>query len=541
MQLASKLKAGSVISMCRVAVALAMLATSITDIGALPVRNDTMLVMVGYLAASAILLAVSRINWWLDHHLAKPAFAIDFVIAFWLLYLNEVSVTGAVSPFMAFFIFLLLSATLQWKAKGLLTVALLCLGGYLLMDLALQAGGQASDNPWFIRRLIFMIAIGAFVAWFGLQSQRPQAERLDWPLDAGLEEQFATIAEYMRAQIGATGLALAWSPIEEPWTTVFRAGSLGDELRRTGPEADLSNGTDSVDAILFDLDRERALQLTREGQVKAFKGKVAITLAEELAVPSAIAVPIRSEIGKGMMLLAGIPAVSGDHLRSAKLLADELGYALDRHEMVLLMQHQEAIRLRADFARDLHDSVAQSLAGSEFRLGALRHSYAAGKDISADLAAIQESLGREAEHVQAMIADLRRQEPQARVVNAGEDLRRALEEAANRWGIACQSTTSGNLSNLRKWLVREMQHMIREAVANAVRHAGAGSVSLSVEGRDGILAVHITNDGSDFPEDWLGEMPQSIAERVDELGGKLEIDRTGGLTRLSILLPTGHG
>jgi signal transduction histidine kinase len=537
--MALKLRSGNVIAFCRVAVALALLGTALGEArGSLPGPDRHLLLMAAYLAWSLFLLVLARTNWWLSHHLTKAALAADFLVAFTLLYMTEVTVTGAVSPFMAFFIFLLLSATLQWKVRGALAATALSIGAYLLVGAALYDSGNMHDNPWFARRLVFMIAIAGFIAWVGLQGERMKPDRLDWPLSAGMEEQFGAIARYTLDHLGATGLGLVWSPKEEPWTVILRAGSLGDSLQKNGPRTALCESPEAADAILFDRKRERALLLNRDGRIQACRGSIPVALADELGVATGIIAPIPSEIGCGMILLTGIPAVCADNLLPARQLADELGSALDRHEMVLLMQHQEAIRLRADFARDLHDSVAQSLAGTEYRIAALRQGYAAGKDISADLAAIQDSLGHEARHVHAMIAELRRQEPQARVINASEDLRRALEEAADRWGIACSMTSSGDQRSLRKWLVRELQLIIREAVANAVRHAGATQVNLSVESTSDMVTARISNDGADFSADWLGDMPQSIAERVDDLGGTLEIDRETGLTRLSIHVPT---
>lgn len=535
------LRSGNVIAISRVAVAVAIIVTAQAAVDALPRHSGAaQLVMAAYVTWSGALLVLTRVNWWLSHHLAKLALAVDFAIAFTLLYLTEVAVTGSISPFMASFLFLLLSATLQWQMRGALAIGLLSLVAYLLVGAALQASGQAQDNPWFVRRLVFMFTIGGFMVWLALKPERPKPERLDWPLDAGLEEQFATIARYILDHVPATGVAIAWAAREEPWTIVFRTGSLGENLRKAGPETVLARGVGDVDAILLDRARARALQLTSDGKVEASRGPVPIPLAEELRVTTPLVAPIRSEIGSGIILLAGIKGVSADHLLPVKMLADELGYALDRHEMVLLMQHQEAIRLRADFARDLHDSIAQTLAGSAFRIAALRQSLAAGKDISADLTVVEDSLGREAAHVHAMIADLRRQEPHGQVVDAAQDLGRALDEAASRWGIGCGSTAEGDLANLRRWLVRELQLVIREAVANAVRHAGATYVSMSLEGTPDTVALRISDNGAGFSEDWLGEMPQSIAERVEYLGGTLGIDRETGITRLSITVPRGQ-
>lgn len=540
MRKALKLRTGRVISICRLAVASALLATDLLETdGFSQITEPKLLVILGYLGFAGCMLAVTRFDWWLSHRLRKLGFAVDFAVAYVLLYLTEVAVTGAISPFMALFIFLLLSATLLWQTKGAVVATVLGVVAYLLVGLVLQASGEAQANPWFARRLVFMIAIAGFVLWFGLQRRRLQAARLDWPMDASVEEQFATIAQFVLNHINATGVAIAWSPQEEPWTIVYRAGSLDNELQKVGPQDAPDALMNLTDAMLFDRSRDRALQLAGDGRILASKGPVDAALAVLVGVETGIVAPIQSQIGGGAILLTGIRSVSGDHLLPAKLLADELGYALDRHEMLLLMQKQEIIRLRADFARDLHDTVAQSLAGSEFRLGAVRQTYAAGGDITAELAAIQEALGKEAGLVHAMITQLRKQEPQARVIEASENLRSALHDAANRWGIASHIAIDGKLGSMRTWLVRELELIGREAVANAVRHAGARNIHVTVERTPVALLVQIRNDGSDFPQGGDGARPQSISERVTELGGTMQIDQDEGQTRLSIILPIG--
>ena len=65
-----------------------------------------------YLAYSAFALVIAFTDWWLTHRLRPAAFAIDVAAAFAVLYLIEAAGLGLVSPFMGFFIFLVLTSTL---------------------------------------------------------------------------------------------------------------------------------------------------------------------------------------------------------------------------------------------------------------------------------------------------------------------------------------------------------------------------------------------------------------------------------------------
>jgi signal transduction histidine kinase len=80
--------------------------------------------------------------------------------------------------------------------------------------------------------------------------------------------------------------------------------------------------------------------------------------------------------------------------------------------------------------------------------------------------------------------------------------------------------------------------LVREAVANAVRHAKAKRVTVSVEAKPAALKLVFINDGAAFPKQGgRVEMPLSLSERVEQAGGAMELSRGMNLTKLSISLP----
>ena len=83
---------------------------------------------------------------------------------------------------------------------------------------------------------------------------------------------------------------------------------------------------------------------------------------------------------------------------------------------------------------------------------------------------------------------------------------------------------------------------MREAVANAVRHAKAKSVTIGLAAASGRLQLEIVNDGADFPPRGARpEMPMSLRERVEQAGGAIDMARGMGVTKMSIWLPIGEG
>ena len=82
------------------------------------------------------------------------------------------------------------------------------------------------------------------------------------------------------------------------------------------------------------------------------------------------------------------------------------------------------------------------------------------------------------------------------------------------------------------------------AVANAVRHAGAKSVRISLENETDRLRIDLVNDGAEYPRYGDGfEPPQSLKERVEQAGGTVDVARGMNVTKLSFSLPirTGNG
>lgn len=81
--------------------------------------------------------------------------------------------------------------------------------------------------------------------------------------------------------------------------------------------------------------------------------------------------------------------------------------------------------------------------------------------------------------------------------------------------------------------------IVREALTNVVRHAGArgAQVRFDVDGQ--LLVVEVTDDGRGLPEaPAAGVGPASMRERAQELGGRCTVvPRPHGATLVSARLP----
>jgi signal transduction histidine kinase len=85
-------------------------------------------------------------------------------------------------------------------------------------------------------------------------------------------------------------------------------------------------------------------------------------------------------------------------------------------------------------------------------------------------------------------------------------------------------------------------YVVSEALTNAAKHAHASVVHVGVEARDGVLELSIRDDGSGGADPRRGSGLIGITDRVDALGGTIELaSPVGQGTTLLITLPIKKG
>jgi signal transduction histidine kinase len=186
---------------------------------------------------------------------------------------------------------------------------------------------------------------------------------------------------------------------------------------------------------------------------------------------------------------------------------------------------------RSRWARELHDETLQGLGGLRMMVSAARRA----KDPDA-LDGVIEQINTEIENLRALIRELR---PAALdelgAVPAIEELAARMAE---RHGI--EVDTAIELEGRRPGeLETALYRIIQEALGNAVRHAGATRVSITAREDGGAVHVAVVDDGRGFdpgaPSSGFGLV--GMRERVELLGGEIDIASSGAGTRVTALLP----
>lgn len=544
-------RSGRVISLSRVVLGAVFL-TGVWLDPSQPVHHaaSAYALLFGYLLVALLCLVVTWDDWRLETRLALPALIVDLAMFTSLVVLTQ----GHSNPFFPFFAFILLSAALRW---GWLETAITAI---VLISLFLSASVSGTfwestdfDSRRFLYRTAFLFVLSFVIVWFGFNQLRPRMPRLiqahsSDPSHAA-DPPIRAAAEFIAANTGAARVVVAWWDYEEPWTHVAVLDEAGfSESRldpgRFGPLVDRRRaGT----PFLFDFARGR--MLWREGRARrigATAGMIAADFARDYALGSGIAVPIEASGYGGIAFAIGMPGLCSDDIAKGESLGEEVSAAFERASVMALLADATSARAGLSLSRDLHDSVLQLLAGTSYRLEGVKKSARAGQDVEAEIEALQDDLVAEQREVRALIGQLRGGNPPG----ATTDLRDSLGELAARmsrqWNVHCSLDQCPSAIEAPVPVERDCRQLVREAIANAVRHGKASNVGIEVEASDNVIRLVLTDNGSGFPgeghftADKDGRLPWSLSERVRALGGHLALASGQGGSQIIISLPLGR-
>jgi signal transduction histidine kinase len=193
-------------------------------------------------------------------------------------------------------------------------------------------------------------------------------------------------------------------------------------------------------------------------------------------------------------------------------LALERARAQDEREQLVVLEDRERI------ARDLHDVVIQRLFATGMHLqGATAH---AGRPEAV------KRINAAVDDLDATIRDIRRSIFELRTP-AGPSLRTELLEtvsaATDALGFRPVLDTSGPVdSAIPDDIVPELLAVLREALANAARHAQAGNVRVSVRAADREVILQVEDDGVGLDPALARGGVVNMGERAHDLGGSFE-------------------
>jgi signal transduction histidine kinase len=229
---------------------------------------------------------------------------------------------------------------------------------------------------------------------------------------------------------------------------------------------------------------------------------------------------------------------TGDVLRVGFYLLVLTGAAREVTSWQLDRERLAVVEERRRVARELHDGLSQELsfiANQAQRISA--HDGADAPSARAVAAAARRALDEARAAVSALTG--------AEQPPLDEVVAEAARDAAGRAGVALELDVPTGIAVGAQTRVAVMR-IVREAIANADRHGGAGTISVTIR-HDGDLRLAIADDGCGF--DVAHAMQQApridggfgligMRERVESLGGQLRIASAPGQgTRIEVSIP----
>jgi signal transduction histidine kinase len=533
-----KYQSGRVVALGRVMLASLFLVSIWLDPAqpAPPAARGYTFLLLYMMFALALALATWR-NWWLDARLAIPAHLIDMAVFMAIVFSTNIYT----SPFFVFFTLPLLAAAIRWgwRATALTAAGLILL--YLAAGL-LAGGSPGSEVQRFIIRSGNLMFLSALLIWFGIHQSFTQLFfRLD-DLHAGLPGEAEPLREALRiamkAAAAGSGALLVRADPDSDYEGVCGAGAV---FRSISIEHRLIADA-SASSLLFDLSSNRALAERARGRFRFLNASEALAgfeLADLGAVEGVIA-DVRSGTREGWLVLWNMAELSTDYLVVGRELGRAVGAILDRTALVEAIEEGAAARTRLSLARDVHDSVVQFLAGASFRVEAVMRASRSGMKIDRDLEELKRLLVNEQGEIRGFVSALRR-DRKLELADAVEELRALTKRLSQQWAVDCRIDAAPDNAAIPIRLQLDVQHLLREAVANAVRHGHANRVDIGIGVDEGQLRLEVKDNGSGFSAESAAVQPWSLKERVDRAQGSLDLSSEAGCTNVIIKLPLAGG
>lgn len=212
----------------------------------------------------------------------------------------------------------------------------------------------------------------------------------------------------------------------------------------------------------------------------------------------------------------------------------------------LLTQAREAGVLdeRQRIAREMHDTLAQSLAGILTQLQAAEQTMGAGasarRHVNNAIDLARESLTEARRTVQAVGPE----------VLAGSRLADAIADVTRRWSdashIDAALTTTGDARPLHADIEVTLLRAAQEALANVAKHANAQRVGLTLSYMEDMVTLDVRDDGEGFNLEVArangsthgGFGLAGMRQRVQRVAGRLHIEsEPGSGTAISASVP----
>jgi signal transduction histidine kinase len=231
-------------------------------------------------------------------------------------------------------------------------------------------------------------------------------------------------------------------------------------------------------------------------------------------------------------------AFAPDDVDLVQALADQAALAIEQARLLARSRDAAALEERARLARDLHDSVTQSVfsAGMLAHTARLQHERGTAT-VGETLARVQTVLGDALSEMRALLYEL---QPTAL---ADEGLAKALEKLARSMQVRTDAAVryeGAPVPRLAPETETAIFRIVQEALGNAVKYARATTIRLTLTADGARLIAAVADDGVGF--DQTVPVTPSADGRRGGMGLRAMRERAAAAgLRVTVASEPGHG
>jgi signal transduction histidine kinase len=231
-----------------------------------------------------------------------------------------------------------------------------------------------------------------------------------------------------------------------------------------------------------------------------------------------------------------------EEVRLTTAFADQAALALENARLYQQAEQLAVMEERNRLARELHDSVTQSIYSLTLFAEVGRRSTEAGQvEQALDYLHRMGQVARQAlREMRLLVYELRM--PALESEGLVRALQHRLDAVEKRAGVEARVVADG-VVELPPSVEEGLYRIAQEALNNSLKHAAASLVTVHIEAGDDMVELEVTDNGRGFDPDSLrdggGMGLSNMRERTERLGGSLAIvSRSGTGTKIKASIPT---
>ena len=338
-----------------------------------------------------------------------------------------------------------------------------------------------------------------------------------------IEELARGFAQRVRTLMKADAGAVRWSDTASQRYLMLASSCFPQDMLED--ERSLLAGACACGNLKFD-SRTRVIPILSHDEMP-------VRRCAKVGYESVVSVPIRLQhrlLGEFNLFFRSAVTLSTEETELLDALASHLASSLESLRAAALAREAAVAEERTLLARELHDSIAQSLVFLKIQLQLLRSAAKKGQAVKMDQALDELDVG-----LRESIGDVRELLVHFRTRTNTDDIEQALQETLNKFqhqtGLPAQLNVHGQGLPLPADVQVQVLHVMQEALSNVRKHAGATHVELEVA-RGECWRFVVRDDGAGFDLDHDAG-PSHVGlkimrERAEGIGAQVAIDSAVG-------------